>query len=92
MGARRDSNYWHSYHPSIDFLVYLMFSLVTSLSFGELYLPSNNLPIRATTGSILYNTLRHKARNPIIGARNRASALRVALSPELAFCAIAPVG
>lgn len=36
-------------------------------------------------------SLHHKARNPIIGASKRAKALRVALSPAFAFCAIAPV-
>ena len=65
------------------------FGMLHPTSFEELYLLFYKT-CEFKFGIIQFS--RHKARKPMIGARNRATALRVALRPEFVFCAIAPVG
>lgn len=90
MGAKRDSNYPHNYPPSVDFFWFILH--VTSLSVEELFLLYNGHAGHANTGSMFYKALLcYKARNPMIGARKRASALCVVLIPAFVFCAIASV-
>jgi hypothetical protein len=93
MGARRDSNDSHNYRPPVDFWFIPVFWHVTSDFFRGI-ISTIQQPYKACESrfGIIQISPRHKASKPMIGARNRASALRVALSPELDFCAIAPVG
>lgn len=95
MVARRDSNYSHSYRSSVDFfgLVY-HYVFACCIAFFRRIISTIQQPFKTHEYrfDVIHASLRHKARKPMIGARKRASALRVALNAEFAFCATTPVG
>lgn len=84
MGAKRDSIY------SVYLWFILLFSRTLLLSRNYIYYSTTTQDARMR--SIQYTTNCYKARKPMIGAKKRATTLRVVLSAAFTFCPTTPVG